>query len=213
LLQVLIDLAWPPGFVSQRIWRTRASRRLEAIVAHRSLPTPGSRAKAALAAALVAAAGLGACSTANTSLMSGLSSQSQPEGPAKANKPVLISMPPIVGGSDAYRDAVVRQLNQAATPRNIALVVDDKVPCDYTLRGYMMTQREAGGLKLLYVWDLLDKSGNRINRFTGETTPAAVAAAGDDWAVIPASATGEMADKTVSSLVAWSSSQPGISKL
>lgn len=146
------------------------------------------------------------CSSTGNMLpgMSGLS-QVQSETPEKAKRLVLISMPPITGGSEAYRQEVVRQLNQSATPRNIALVVDDKVACDYTLRGYIMTQRQGDGLKVLYVWDLLDKSGNRVSRFTGETTPQAAPAAADDWTVVPANATGEMANKTVSSLVAWSS--------
>ena len=178
-----------------------------------------ARFKALVCAAVTGvAAGLAGCSTAGPGLMSGLSNEAQPEI-MKAKQPVLISMPAITGGSDAYRQAVMRQLNQTATARNIALVTDEKVPCDFALRGYIMTQREADGLKVLYVWDLLDKSGNRINRFSGETTPVAVAATGDDWAVIPAKATGEMADKTVSSLVAWSAGQqtaagqPGVSKL
>ena len=160
------------------------------------------------------AAILAGCGAASSGLggMSGLS-QAQPEGPPKAKQTMLIALPPITGGNDTYRQAVVRQLNQSATPRNIALVVDDKVPCDYTLRGYLMTQREGEGLKLLYVWDLLDRNGKRINRFTGETASIAVPPSGDDWAVMPASATGEMADKTVSSLVAWSVTRPGASNL
>lgn len=195
-----------------RYWAVAFPGELEGTLAQRrlSLAPSGSRFLCAVAVAVLAA---GCSSTGN--VFGGLSglSQAQTQGPTKAKQPVLIAMPPITGGSDAYRLEVVRQLNQAATPRNIALVVDTSVPCDYTLRGYILTQRQADGLKLLYVWDLLDRNGNRINRFTGETTPAAVPAGGDDWAVMPASATGEMADKTVSSLVTWSASKPGAGNL
>ena len=177
----------------------------------------------AQAAAIVAASVvvLGGCSSSGSGLsdvMSGLTSQtstaaSQPPAPSKLHRPVLVALVPIVGGPDGFQQQVVKQLNQSASTRNVALVVDSTVPCDYTLRGYVMTQRETTGLKMLYVWDLLDKTGNRLQRLTGETPPAAVPAAGDDWAAISAIATNEMAEKAVATIVTSEEARPGANKI
>ena len=161
-----------------------------------------------LARALVfgAALAMAGCSNTGTGgggleqVMSGLSAG--PKDGAKKQRLVLVAMPKVAGGPPAFQSIIMRQMNDKALAHNVALVVDGGVVCDYTLRGYLLTQHDGSGVKLLYVWDLQDSKGERINRFSGETVPAAPVAGGDDWAAIPATATDDMAEKTLASIVA-----------
>ena len=153
-----------------------------------------------------AALGLAGCSNSGTGggleqVMSGLSAGPK-AATAQKQRFVLVAMPSVAGGPPAFRKTIARQMNDRALAHNVALVVDGGVTCEYTLRGYMLTQRDGSGVKLLYVWDLQDSKGERINRFSGETASAAPVKGGDDWAAIPAAATDDMAEKALASIIA-----------
>lgn len=139
---------------------------------------------------------------AGCSSSSGIKQALNGEPTKEAKRTILVSLPQIVGGADQqFTQTMVRQLNQTAIARNVALVVDADVPCDYTLRGYMFTQREASGLKLFYFWDVIDKSGTRINRIEGDEPAGSGSATGDSWAAIPPAITVAIADKTITALL------------
>ena len=160
----------------------------------------GGRASGILAG--LACIALAGCSS-GSGLQQSLNGEPAKDAVSQSRRTVLVSLPQIVGGADAqFSQVMVRQLNQTAIARNIALVVDPDVPCDYTLRGYMFTQHEASGVKLSYFWDVIDKSGTRVNRIEGEELAGKVPANGDVWAAIPPAISVAIADKTITSLLA-----------
>ena len=158
--------------------------------------------KAASALAGLACIALAGCSSGSGQMLS-LNGEPAKEAVSQARRTILVSLPQIVGGADAqFSQVMVRQLNQTAIARNVALVVDPDVPCDYTLRGYMFTQREESGVKLSYFWDVIDKTGTRVNRIEGEEFAGKLPANGDVWAAIPPALSVAIADKTITSLLA-----------
>lgn len=97
-------------------------------------------------------------------------------GPATGSAPpmratsqvTLVALRPIIGPPAAVSEGVARQLNEAASPKNIALVIDSEIKSQYALSGYMHAARAGAQVKLIYVFDVFDQDGTRINRIEGE---------------------------------------------
>jgi hypothetical protein len=125
------------------------------------------------------------------------SDRSNPTG-----KPIVVSLAPVVGAPQTFLERFVQQLNEKAGDRDVVLIVDATVPADYTLRGYIIAEAQRdGGAKLLYVWDLLDKSGTRINRITGEERVPATGGGGDAWSKASDATRAAIAGHTIEGIV------------
>ena len=149
---------------------------------------------------LLCAAGLAlcGCSSPGSNLLPPLNSGATP---SQSEHPVAVALPQIVGAPQNFLEPFIRQLNQSATAHNVALLVDPSLDADYTLRGYFISNRDGDGVKLLYVWDVLDKSGTRLNRVEGEER-IAVSGSSDAWAAVPANVQSAIADRTITGFVA-----------
>lgn len=112
----------------------------------------------------------------------------------------VVALQPLIGPPPVLASKIVTQLNEAAVRENIALVVDGNVNAPTALKGFMIVQSEAAGVKFTFVWDVVGPGGARIGRITGEQAIPSAAPAGDAWSVIPDSVIQAMAAQVVAGL-------------
>ena len=167
-------------------------------------------------AVLVAVVGvgtiLGGCSTGD--LLPTLSSATTEAPKMRATRSLaMVSLRPIVGAPPEFSQAVVRQLNVAATSENIALVVDADVGTPHTLTGFVVMNATVSGGRLTHVWDVLDANGQRIERLSGEEEVNVPKGTKDVWAAISPAISQVIADQVVSKLRAVVSAAPAAGPL
>lgn len=118
-----------------------------------------------------------------------------------------IALAPVIGAPDRVGKQIQSQLSAALGQRNIQIVDPaNSASSTYTLRGYVVSAKEARGTKVSYIWDVTDKSGKRVNRITGEEMAPAINSR-DPWTSVTPQITQAIATKTASSLAAWLPSQ------
>lgn len=158
-------------------------------------------ARVAYMAAFVLAACLGGCGS-SSALLDGKASQA---GVAKAGpsaKPVtMVTLVPITGAPPHIQDQIARLMTPVAMRQSVILRSDGAATNDYALRGYLMVDRNKAGAKILYVWDLLDRTGSRVNRVAGEEPLLIDPATADTWSSLPPTAIALVADKATELLL------------
>lgn len=159
---------------------------------------------AALAALFCA--GLAGCETSNNTV--GGAGPGEPQAVAVAPPPPpavsaksRVAIAPVIGPPDAVGRQISTQLSDAVEKQKIAVAKSPIEKADYTLRGYVVASREKTGIKVLYVWDVSDLAGNRVNRITGEELVAADVR--EPWAAVTPQVVQTIAGKTAASLGVW----------
>lgn len=72
---------------------------------------------------------------------------------------------------------------------------------DYTLKGYFSNMVENNQTAVLYVWDVVDKQGNRVHRLQGQEKAPGKAG----WPSITAPVMSKIADDTMADYFRWAS--------
>ncbi len=133
-------------------------------------------------------------------------------GQAAASK---VAIAPVIGAPDNISKQIQSQLTAALAQRNIGISSSTTSGANYTLRGYVVSAREANGTKISYIWDVTDPTGKRVNRITGEEL-APISTGRDPWKSVTPQITQAIATKTAGSLSAWlptqAKSNPAIAK-
>lgn len=161
-------------------------------------------ARAALAIAM--AVGLAGCSTSAPDLFTTQTSAAKPAAPvqpiktAEGRSRILIAQ--VVGAPENIEREVTASLTKALQTKNISVAQSATEKLDYTLRGYVVAAREAGGTKVSYIWDVYTPKDHRVNRITGEEFIAG-AGAGDPWASVSGRIVQTLTNKTATTLAAW----------
>ena len=120
-----------------------------------------------------------------------------------AREPALVvALAPMLGPPSEFKDAMVRELNVAASAQNIALLVDADAKGDYTLRGNLVASSSGKNVSLSYNWDVLDKAGNRVGRVANEETNEAPATTQAAWARVSPATIKAVATKAIAALAA-----------
>ncbi len=130
----------------------------------------------------------------------------EPKSTAKARpaaKPVrMVVLRPIAGPPAAVSDRIVRAMNDAANSQNVALIVDPTIDAPTALSGVVVADTSRAGTRFTFVWDLIDASGKRIDRISGEESFPSGAGNADVWESVPPAALKTMTDKVLASLTA-----------
>ena len=113
-----------------------------------------------------------------------------------------VAIAPVIGAPDKIGKQIQSQLTAALAQRNIGVSPSTTSGSAYTLRGYVVSAREATGTKISYIWDVTNASGKRVNRITGEEL-APASANRDPWQTVSPQITQAIASKTAGSLAAW----------
>jgi hypothetical protein len=171
----------------------------------------------AAAGCVAIAMAVGGCSGGIPTLQKTLdANQLAASAESRSFKPIAtVSMVPLQGPPTAVTERITRQLNLAAAGKQIALMVDQSLQAEYTMRGYILSTakrapagkgRSARGKKpasltVSYLWDITDRSGVRVTRITGEEIVERKSGAGaDQWADVSEEVTQKVADRTAAAL-------------
>lgn len=120
-----------------------------------------------------------------------------------AVKPVrMVTLRPIAGPPAAVSDRIIRAMNEAASDQNVALIVDPTIDAPTALSGVVVADTSRASTRFTFVWDLIDASGKRIDRISGEESFPSGAASSDVWDSVPPAALKTMTDKVLASLTA-----------
>jgi hypothetical protein len=105
-----------------------------------------------------------------------------------------------VPGEFSY--ALEDDLKAAAAARGLAVVAADDPTVTYQVKGYLSAVGDTNGILLVYVWDVFDRSGTRIHRFSGQQSAKGQGA--DPWSGVTTGMIKAAAGETIDALVAWS---------
>lgn len=116
-------------------------------------------------------------------------------------KPGKLYIAPIIGAPVNVVTPLTHRINDDARAKGVELAGNGGTDAAYVMKGYFSVLSEDNQTTILYVWDVLDASGNRLHRIQGqEKVPGAAA---DSWSVVPPSAMQSIADKTMQEYSTW----------
>lgn len=129
---------------------------------------------------------------------------------APASNPAVASIrfTPVIGAPVEVVRPLSSQLAAAARAHGIAIRTATDTSTDNILRGYFSAFGDGKETTVVYVWDVLDNAGNRLERIQGQETVEG-RSKGDPWTAVPAATMQAIADKTIASYVAWRASRSG----
>lgn len=168
---------------------------------------------AAGAACLLAALALGACTSVESALDPSALDTARQEATAGAPaQPIVTSarveLAPIVGSTVEAISPLSRRLSLRAKELGIELNAGGDPTTTHTLKGYFSALPEDGQTTVVYVWDVIDASGNRLHRIQGSAvSPSAnvdmPGANTDAWRTVEPAIMESIADTTMNELATW----------
>ena len=163
--------------------------------------------KTRLAALATAAAVLAGCAASNTSLLGAGPPGIRPSqigtlsvAPIKGDA-ARFAFQPMSGAPAAMLFALEDLINEEAAARKINLVEPTDPGATYIVRGYISAVGDPHSALMVYVWDVFDKSGTRIHRFSGQET--APGSGSDPWSGVTRSIMADAARETIDSMAEW----------
>ena len=126
---------------------------------------------------------------------------STPPARTASLKPGKLYIAPIIGAPVNVVTPLTHRINDDARAKGVELAGNGGADAAYVMKGYFSVLSEDNQTTILYVWDVMDASGNRLHRIQGqEKVPGAAA---DSWSVVPPSAMQSIADKTMQEYSTW----------
>lgn len=125
---------------------------------------------------------------------------------AAINSSTKIQFAPIVGSTVEAVTPLTERIALKARERGIGLARSDDPTATHVLKGYLSAISEGNETTVIYVWDVLDASGNRLHRIQGQQKAAGK---GEGWVAVPPETMQSIADVTVDQLAAWLAGRPG----
>jgi len=117
-----------------------------------------------------------------------------------------IRFEPVVGATEAATSPLAARLSARAAQRGISLAGSGDSGPALLMKGYFSSFTEGPETTVIYVWDVLDQTGNRLHRIQGQQKAAGQ---GDGWSAVTAPTMEAIADRTIDDLAAWLTSRQG----
>lgn len=118
-----------------------------------------------------------------------------------------IQVAPVIGAPAQASTPLAARLASRATARGITLVGAQGTSATYVMKGYFSAIAEPKETTVIYVWDVVDGSGNRVHRIQGQArTPGQSV---DGWSSVQPQTMEAIADQTVDQLASWLVSRAG----
>jgi outer membrane protein TolC len=156
------------------------------------------------AAILAASIALAACNNMLSSSQTPTTTAPVASAPAIPAVPFALakfSFAPITGAPSHILSSLSARIAEESVAQNVALVPSGDAQANYVIKGYLSAVGDSSGTILVYVWDVLDASGRRVHRISGQETTAN--GSQDPWLGVDQSVITNVARRTISSLVAW----------
>ncbi|MDP9840007.1 hypothetical protein J2T09_004787 [Neorhizobium huautlense] len=114
---------------------------------------------------------------------------------------------PIIGAPVQAVTPLSRQLGMRARAAGLTIKPSGDASSEHILKGYLSAFPDGGSITVVYVWDILDNSGTRLNRIQGQQK---VPGGGSDpWTSVPAATMEAIAGETIDAYMEWRHAQPG----
>ncbi|MCZ4091987.1 hypothetical protein [Sinorhizobium psoraleae] len=138
-----------------------------------------------------------------------------PEEPEQATVPPAaatsgsggIRFLPIIGAPVQAVTPLSKQLGADARAQGLAIKGSADATSEHILKGYFSALDDGGKTTVVYVWDILDGSGNRLHRIQGQDTVGSTAP--EPWSAIPPETMQAIATKTIRAYLDWRQSKAG----
>ncbi|THK37555.1 hypothetical protein EHS39_13000 [Ensifer sp. MPMI2T] len=127
--------------------------------------------------------------------------------PAAASGSAGIRFLPIIGAPVEAVTPLSKQLGADARAQGLAIKGSADKTSEHILKGYFSALNDGGKTTVVYVWDILDGSGNRLHRIQGQDTVASTAA--EPWSAVPPETMQAIATKTIKAYLDWRRSTAG----
>lgn len=164
----------------------------------------GRRGVAGLLAACLA---LAACQqTGPGSLPAMTADLSRSSAPDISAEEMVFALEPFKSAPGNTADDISRRIAELAAREGLNLNRRNGPDTTHRVLGYLsVTGDESRGV-LVYVFDIFDRSGTRVHRFTGQE--AVGPSSGDPWAGVDRAAISNLSARTVQSLRSWANEVP-----
>jgi hypothetical protein len=146
--------------------------------------------------------GGGASSPPIAAVTPNVSAPASPAAQAAAISGTRMQFAPMIGAPVEQVTALSRRLTLRAKEKNLAIFPAAEKNVTHILKGYFSLLNENGRLNVLYVFDVIDPSGNRLHRINGQES-AGAAAANASWESVPAALMEKIADRTMDEFAVW----------
>ena len=114
---------------------------------------------------------------------------------------------PIIGAPVEVVTPLSKQLGAEARSHGLTIKAASDTSSQHILKGYFSALNDGGKTTVVYVWDVLDGSGNRLHRIQGQDTVNATAPV--LWSVVPAQTMQSIATKTINEYMSWRDANAG----
>lgn len=115
-----------------------------------------------------------------------------------------VQFAPVIGATPQALAALSRGLTSRAAARGLN-ITQGSAP--YLMKGYFSAMADGSATSVIYVWDVMDGSGNRVHRIQGQEKAAG--SSGDGWSSVNDATMEAIAAKTVDELANWISRRRG----
>jgi hypothetical protein len=106
---------------------------------------------------------------------------------------------PIIGAPLEVVTPLSLRFDTILKTQSVALAPQGEADADFTLKGYFSNLSENNQTTVLYVWDVVDKQGNRVHRLQGQEK----ASGKNGWASVPPPVMSKIADDTMADYFRW----------
>ncbi|PWV97604.1 hypothetical protein DFR52_106127 [Hoeflea marina] len=131
-------------------------------------------------------------------------------GPAAGNVVGSIRFTPVIGAPLSAVTPLSRQLGLSARTLGYTIKSANDQDGDHILKGYFSAISDDTKTTVVYVWDILDPSGNRLHRIQGqEEIPGAPPAGADAWSTVPPALMEKIAARTLADYNSWRQTASG----
>lgn len=151
--------------------------------------------------------GAGEQTSSAASLFNSNASSASAPRVAAINTNARVQFAPAIGVSAEAVPTLSARLRARAGQRGIAVAPSNDPSTTHVMKGYFSAFTDGGETTVIYVWDVLDGSGNRLHRIQGQQKQ--IGSTGEGWAAVTAPTMEAIADRTIDELAVWLSSAAG----
>lgn len=114
---------------------------------------------------------------------------------------------PIIGAPVAAVTSLSKQLGADARANGLTIKSSSDPNSKHILKGYFSALTDNGKTTVIYIWDVLDGSGNRLHRIQGQDSVNGTSP--DPWSIVPPQTMQSIATKSIDAYLSWARANAG----
>jgi hypothetical protein len=173
------------------------------------IASKSGRALAVVAGLTLALGGCGSLPDMGLNMFSSTSTTASSTTTASVGKteaqglPGMVGLQLVWGATPAFKEQLTRELNLSAERRELALIVDQSAGRpERSIKGFLSVDRDSGKPRLVYVWTIFDRDGNKLQQISAEEPLTAARPGADLWSAVPPAVVSSMAERVMAAVKA-----------